>query len=42
MLFDKAADTGTITPDDDELEKNVFDPNGTPDGEKDIDLYIVV
>jgi siroheme synthase len=41
-LFDKSADTGTVTADADELEKNVFDPNGSPDGEKDIDLYIVV
>jgi hypothetical protein len=41
-LFGKAADTGMITNDEDELEKNVFDPNGTPDGQNDIDLYIVV
>lgn len=41
-LFDKAADTGTVTPDADELEKNVFAINGTPDGTKDIDLYIIV
>jgi hypothetical protein len=41
-LFNKAADTGTVTEDADELEKNVFDPNGTPDGLKDIDLYIIV
>ena len=41
-LFGKAADTGTVTEDADELEKNVFDPNGTPDGQNDIDLYIVV
>jgi hypothetical protein len=41
-LFGKAADSGTVTNDADELEKNVFDPNGTPDGLNDIDLYIVV
>ena len=41
-LFDNTADTGTVTPDADELEKNVIELNGTPDGLKDIDLYIVV
>ena len=41
-LFDKSADTGTVTPDDDEIEKNVIALNGTPDGAKDIDLYIIV
>lgn len=41
-LFDKAIDTGTVVADDDEIEKNTFDPNGTPDGLKDIDLYIIV
>jgi hypothetical protein len=41
-LFGKSADTGTVTPDDDEIEKNVFDPNGTPDGQNDIDLYILI
>lgn len=41
-LFNKTADTGTITNDADELEKNVFAVNGTPDGAKDIDLYIAV
>ena len=41
-LFGKAVDTGTVTNDADELEKNVFDPNGAPDGLNDIDLYIVV
>jgi hypothetical protein len=41
-LFDKSADSGTVTADADELEKNVIALNGTPDGEKDIDLYIVV
>jgi hypothetical protein len=41
-LFDNSADSGTITADADELEKNVIALNGTPDGEKPIDLYIVV
>jgi hypothetical protein len=41
-LFNKSADTGTVVADADELEKNTFDPNGTPDGLKDIDLYILV
>lgn len=41
-LFNKAADTGTVTADADELGKNVFAVNGTPDGAKDIDLFIVV
>ncbi len=41
-LFDNAVDTGTVTVDDDELEKNVFELNGTPDGAKPVDLYIVV
>ncbi len=41
-LFGESADIGTVTPDADEIEKNVFDPNGTPDGQNAIDLYIVV
>jgi hypothetical protein len=41
-LFNNAADTGTVTADDDELEKNVIELNGTPDGLKPIDLYILV
>lgn len=41
-LFDKAVDTGTVVADNDEIEENTFDPTGTPDGEKDIDLYIIV
>lgn len=41
-LFNHAVDTGTVTEDADEIEKNVFAVNGTPDGEKDIDLYIIV
>ena len=41
-LFNKAADTGTVTPDAADIEKNVIALNGTPDGLKDIDLFIVV
>lgn len=41
-LFNGSADTGTVTVDAEDLSKNVFDPNGTPDGEKAIDLYILV
>jgi len=41
-LFNKSADTGTVTPDAADIEKNVIALNGTPDGLKDIDLYIVV
>ena len=41
-LFDNSADSGTVTPDADELEKNVIALNGTPDGLKPIDLYIIV
>lgn len=41
-LFNKAADSGTVTPDAVDIEKNVIALNGTPDGLKDIDLYIVV
>lgn len=41
-LFNNSADTGTVTADDNELEKNVIELNGTPDGKKPIDLYIIV
>jgi hypothetical protein len=41
-LFDKADDAGTITNDAADIEKNVFALAGTPDGEKDLDLYIIV
>lgn len=41
-LFNNAADTGTVTVDANELEKNVIALNGTPDGLKPIDLYILV
>lgn len=38
-LFDGSADTGTLAVDDDEVEKNLFALNGTPDGAKLVDLY---
>lgn len=41
-LFNKAADAATVVANATALESNTFDLNGTPDGEKDIDLYIVV
>lgn len=41
-LFNHAADTGTVTADATDLAKNVIALNGTPDGLKPIDLYIVV
>lgn len=41
-LFDGAADAGTVAVDPDELAGNTFDPAGTPNGEKAIDLYIVI
>lgn len=41
-LFNKSADSGTVTPDAEDIEKNVIALNGNPDGQKDIDLYVVV
>jgi hypothetical protein len=41
-LFDGATDTGTVTANATDLAKNVYEPDGTPDGEKAIDLYILV
>ena len=41
-LFNLSADSGTVTPDATDLSKNVIALNGTPDGLKPIDLYIVV
>lgn len=43
-LFNKAVENteGAVTADASNLEKNVYAPNGTPDGTKDIDLYIIV
>lgn len=41
-LFNKSADEGTVTPDAKDIEKNVLALAGTPDGAKDIDLYLMV
>jgi hypothetical protein len=41
-LFNNAADSGTLTVDDDELEKNLFAINGTPDGSKVLELFLIV
>lgn len=41
-LFDNSADSGAVTADATDLEKNVIALNGTPDGLKPIDLYIIV
>jgi hypothetical protein len=41
-LFDGSADTGSLTVDSDEVEKNLFALNGTPNGTKVIDLFFIV
>lgn len=41
-LFNGSADTGTLAVDDDEIEKNLFALNGSPDGTKIMDLYYLV
>lgn len=41
-LFDKSDDNGAVTADAAYIEKNVFALSGTPDGDKDLDLYIIV
>ena len=38
-LFDGSADTGTLAVDSDEIEKNLFALNCSPDGNKVLDLY---
>ncbi len=38
-LFDGSADSGTLAVDADEVEKNLFALNGTPNGAKLLDLY---
>jgi len=38
-IFDGSDDSGTLAVDADELEKNLFSLNGTPDGAKVLDLY---
>jgi hypothetical protein len=40
-LFNGSADTGTLAVDSDEIEKNLFAINGTPDGAKVLDLYYI-
>jgi hypothetical protein len=41
-LFNASADSGTLAVDADELEKNLFSLNGTPDGAKLLDLYYII
>lgn len=41
-LFEGSADTGTLAVDSDEIEKNVFSLNGSPNGSKLVDLYYLV
>lgn len=41
-LFNGATDTGTVTANATDLAKNLYDPNGTPDGLKAIDLYALI
>lgn len=41
-LFNNTADSGIITNDATNLEKNVISLNGSPDGQTPLDLYIVV
>ena len=41
-LFNKAVDAATIVNSATALESNTADMAGTPDGLKDIDLYIIV
>jgi len=41
-IFDGSDDNGTLALDADELEKNLFSLDGTPDGEKVLDLYYLV
>lgn len=38
-LFDGSADSGTLAVDSDEVEKNLFALNGSPNGAKFVDLY---
>lgn len=41
-LFNGASDNGTLAVDSDEIEKNLFAIDGTPDGAKVLDLYYLV
>jgi hypothetical protein len=38
-LFDGSDDSGSLAVDADEVEKNLYALNGTPDGEKVLDLF---
>jgi hypothetical protein len=40
-LLDGSTDSGTLAVDDDEVEKNLFAINGTPNGSRVLDLYYV-
>ena len=41
-LFNGSSDAGTVAIDATAVEKNTYVPNGTPDGEKALDFYILV
>jgi hypothetical protein len=41
-LFNGSADTGTLAVDADEIEKNLFALNGTPNGTNLVDLYYLI
>lgn len=41
-LFNGSTDSGTLAVDNDEIEKNLFALNGSPDGAKSVDLYYLV
>ncbi len=41
-LFNGSTDSGSLTVDDDEIEKNIFALNGSPDGSKVLDLYYLI
>jgi hypothetical protein len=41
-LFDGSTDSGTLAVDSDEIEKNIFSINGTPNGSKLLDLFYLV
>jgi galactitol-specific phosphotransferase system IIB component len=41
-LFNKSVDAATVVADATDIEKNTVDMAGTPDGVKDIDLYVIV
>lgn len=41
-LLDGSTDSGSLTVDDDEIEKNVFAINGTPNGTRKLDLFYLI